>query len=547
MTITFALDDVTRATEPLPTRRLGDALGEVLALGGDPELPVVDHGHTHALLGAVHLAFAQHRPLILSPDAVWLTIAQGVAQHVRLHADALRPRLVRHEGTKKLEVAWDGPMPEDPASWTAIVAAFSAQVAGEIGAGRARLFACDFSTSTEVERVAGQVALLDVHAPYFEYALLCVCGIPEVTLLGSVEDWQRIRQRVEVLAELDLGFWTASLAPICDALARTAAGEIDLAFWRRIYKPRDAYGGDVITGWIARLYPYLIEEGRAALRNPLLALPLDEPRDVTGGAAAEGPSWYSGPAIRASQVVAGASTARIDVRDVVRDAQVAVALDAGVLAVTQDGDGRLAPVCAWALRRPTPTMGAVIARIRAEHEAVPAPPRTPQELNWLTGPADFMALYLELESATLFAPAHPWTVRASEEHERVIVSCPHGRTTEVLRFLDLPDGTFLALARARARTVLVRGRDDTLEPLPPWKPGDPEPGDFLRGERPPRERRSSQHVDEIPVLRGTLAEILAAALDAEGAVDLAEEARLIEVLPEYLTRPPPPPQPRGKR
>ncbi|WP_272427393.1 DUF4419 domain-containing protein [Polyangium jinanense] len=45
----------------------------------DPDLPVVDHGPTHALLGAVHLAFAQHRPLVLSPDAVWLTIAQGVA------------------------------------------------------------------------------------------------------------------------------------------------------------------------------------------------------------------------------------------------------------------------------------------------------------------------------------------------------------------------------------------------------------------------------------------------------------------------------------
>jgi Domain of unknown function (DUF4419) len=36
---------------------------------------------------------------VLSPDAVWLTIAQGVAQHVRMNAEELRPRLVNHGGT----------------------------------------------------------------------------------------------------------------------------------------------------------------------------------------------------------------------------------------------------------------------------------------------------------------------------------------------------------------------------------------------------------------------------------------------------------------
>ena len=62
----------------------------------------------HPLLSAVARAFADHRPLVLSPDAVWLTIAQGVAQHVRLHAEELRPRLVRHAGRKRLNVIIDG-------------------------------------------------------------------------------------------------------------------------------------------------------------------------------------------------------------------------------------------------------------------------------------------------------------------------------------------------------------------------------------------------------------------------------------------------------
>ena len=45
------------------------------------------------LLAAVFLAYSQHRPLVLTPDAVWLTIAQGVAHHKVVHADRLRPRL----------------------------------------------------------------------------------------------------------------------------------------------------------------------------------------------------------------------------------------------------------------------------------------------------------------------------------------------------------------------------------------------------------------------------------------------------------------------
>ena len=47
-----------------------------------------------------HDAFYEHRPMTLSPDAVWFTIAQGFATHVNLNAEALRHRFVRHEGKK---------------------------------------------------------------------------------------------------------------------------------------------------------------------------------------------------------------------------------------------------------------------------------------------------------------------------------------------------------------------------------------------------------------------------------------------------------------
>lgn len=117
-------------------------------------------------------------------------------------------------------------MPVDSSSWQDIVEQFGKQAAG------AGLFECDFTTSTEVERTAGQIVMLDAYSPYFAFWVICVCGIPSITLTGTVEDWRKIRERV------------------------------------------DAYGGERITGWAARFYPYLETQGTVSTPNPLLELPI---------------------------------------------------------------------------------------------------------------------------------------------------------------------------------------------------------------------------------------------------------------------------------
>lgn len=43
------------------------------------------------LLRAVHLSFAAHQPLSLSPDVLWFTVVYEVAVHVRLNAPTSTP------------------------------------------------------------------------------------------------------------------------------------------------------------------------------------------------------------------------------------------------------------------------------------------------------------------------------------------------------------------------------------------------------------------------------------------------------------------------
>ena len=92
----------------------------------------------------------------------------------------------------------------------------------------------------------------------------CLCGIPKVTLEGTPEDWRRIRDRVEVLATFELECWVSRLRPILDEFVLTAEGHPTLEFWQAIYKPKQAYGANLATGWITDLFPYV---GDAAPRE----------------------------------------------------------------------------------------------------------------------------------------------------------------------------------------------------------------------------------------------------------------------------------------
>ncbi len=62
----------------------------------------------HPLIEAVHIAFSGHWPLTLSPDCIWLVIAQGFSHHIAENSETLRSSLVRHQGVKQLYANVDG-------------------------------------------------------------------------------------------------------------------------------------------------------------------------------------------------------------------------------------------------------------------------------------------------------------------------------------------------------------------------------------------------------------------------------------------------------
>lgn len=202
------------------------------------------------------------------------------------------------------------------------------------------------------------MVLLDTYSSYFEYLMSCICGIPRITLEGASEDWQRIRARVEVLETFELGWWVSRLRPILDEFVLAAEGRPTREFWQAIYKPKKAYGDDVITGWITDLFPYLGDPPRRS-RNAVLNTPRNQWALAVEKGIKTGGLGYGGPGVPTQSFPSGLSS--VPVKFKCRDSTAELDLVAGFFAVEQDAsDLSLSPVISWCLTEPAPKKSVVI-------------------------------------------------------------------------------------------------------------------------------------------------------------------------------------------
>jgi len=358
--IRFDVDEVVPATEPIWSEPLARRLHcrlcrevHVLPDSGrlvfDAALDPLSVGMTsHPLIEAIQMAFSSHYPLTLSPDSIWLVIAQGFSHHIAENYETLRRRMVRHPGRRTLTETITS---LDLANFEHAIAGFSGQIREASDPVLHATLLCDFSTTTAAIRTASEVVLMDTYSDYFDYDLMCICGIPRITVTGSVEDWRRMRERVEVLATYSLDWWVERLRPILDEFIQTAQGHPDPTFWKAIYKPKEAYGPSRVTGWIADLFPYL-DNAPNRRRNHVFNFPRVRWAIPVNKEPPLDPSPFDPEAdngVSTSSFPSGLSSVPIQV-SFPNGSKRELDLVAGFLAVEQDpGDLSLTPVISWAV------------------------------------------------------------------------------------------------------------------------------------------------------------------------------------------------------
>eukprot|EP00555_Chaetoceros_dichaeta_P002059 CAMPEP_0198248910 /NCGR_PEP_ID=MMETSP1447-20131203/562_1 /TAXON_ID=420782 /ORGANISM="Chaetoceros dichaeta, Strain CCMP1751" /LENGTH=224 /DNA_ID=CAMNT_0043933407 /DNA_START=16 /DNA_END=690 /DNA_ORIENTATION=+ len=148
-------DTLTEAwTKMIPGR------GSIDAMSPAPYNTVETFTKHNLFVKSVHTAFFGHHPLVLSPDIIWQTIAQGLANHVDQNSEALRDKFVSHEGKEEIQISRPefvkGSREND---WENVFPEFCEKIAEKCLDGTVDLIKSDFSTTGPVEAICSYITV----------------------------------------------------------------------------------------------------------------------------------------------------------------------------------------------------------------------------------------------------------------------------------------------------------------------------------------------------------------------------------------------------
>jgi len=254
--ITIKIEKLSKPKELLRVREVVPD-GNTLSVNVSADSLVLIYG-THPFFYGMYEAYAEHRPFVLSPDMVWMLISQGFSHHINADPEKYRDRMVDFSGKMSLVVESDKPL--DEAEWDKLIPKFADEIKSNTKGTIAETIIADFTTTTQYEQIASEITLMETTKAFFDFVVMyAACGIPEVTLLGTTEDWQKVYDKAMQLRSFDLDWWIDELKPILKQFIKASEGNADTKFWRNMFKwhTQKEYGApNIIDGWIVKFFPY---------------------------------------------------------------------------------------------------------------------------------------------------------------------------------------------------------------------------------------------------------------------------------------------------
>ena len=261
--ISFIVDSVEVVDTYLDTTRISDVLENKLGkkikyYPNKQDNQYAINTYNNGLIQTVQECYDNHRPLILSPDVIWLAICQGVSIHINENFKKYEDIIFYEHKPSVLKVRNDS-LINGGKHWQSLIDSLSMQTQFYTKDNFYSFFVSDFSTTTEIEKTAYQITLLESYKNAFKYVGESGCGIPKITLKGNKSDWQMMIKKLELLDVLGLEVWKDNLISVLTEFINVYDGEINDEFWKGIYKDAQEYGAFYMSGWIIKFFPYIKE------------------------------------------------------------------------------------------------------------------------------------------------------------------------------------------------------------------------------------------------------------------------------------------------
>ena len=196
-------------------------------------------------------------------------ISNGLAIHIKQNADKLKEFFSDQEEKYKIVVQRNdfkkGSANND---WFGVFDEFATTTGKTVlDKELIALMQQSFASTTRKSMTARNIAVMDSMSPYCDFELHTMCGIPNITLRGSTEEWNNVRKFANYLRKYGLDWWIDELDKVLEHFVIAHSGitndnelqswnDNELPFWNEMVKKSGGSGGPYYNGWISTFFPY---------------------------------------------------------------------------------------------------------------------------------------------------------------------------------------------------------------------------------------------------------------------------------------------------
>lgn len=242
------------------------------------------------LVGLLSFAYTNHLKVALTPNDFWIVVLSEISKKVNENPQTYRDLFTTSSNKEEILIPYGSNIiPTD---------IFSTILSSKVMFDSKVLFP-DFSTNTDNTTQFLHSIFCDMSSSYYSYTMFC-CGIKEIKLLGTKEDWSKLFKHTEVLLDLfsqyspNLKTYKNDVLEIfSDILLTFEKNDKNYDFWLDIFTSKNiGSGGDLeVNGWIKNLFIEKhsinkiqnFENTYSSVNYKVISLPVENYKEISGG------------------------------------------------------------------------------------------------------------------------------------------------------------------------------------------------------------------------------------------------------------------------
>jgi hypothetical protein len=218
-----------------------------------------DNGFVNAFLSA----YNNHLTLVLRPDDIHTCLMMICSTFINNNAEALRHLFTKQKDKKEL-VEIIGPSFD----YDVFASQMKDRIKNEV-IDKSIIECVDmkYTTTNNIIQCVRNSLLMNTLKEYFNYTCICLCGIPSVKLMGTIDDWKclmevytTIKRIISSVEKSELSAWISCMDVIMNMFIDMRNGIIDKykKMWERVISivPYGSGSDTLLGGWIQVFVPY---------------------------------------------------------------------------------------------------------------------------------------------------------------------------------------------------------------------------------------------------------------------------------------------------